>query len=159
MKDNSDRNRQIAHAILCGESVSIIATASGLSRMRCIQILNGYCRDINRSLYIEISCSIEARALPLKIIMEHADEFLQGDDDFEVFGYSPLYRISQIPNYVIKALGLCGILTVEDLLGADMQRLSNCPMLGKKAIKLIGDFIGTYAEEGLRSGRQRPANF
>jgi hypothetical protein len=32
-------------------------------------------------------------------------------------------------------------------------------MLGKKAIKLIGDFIGTYAEEGLRSGRQRPANF
>jgi len=29
--------------------------------------------------------------------------------------------------------------------------LSNCPMLGKKAIKLIVNFIGTYTEEGLRS--------
>ena len=120
--------------------------------MRCsIQILNGYCRNINRSLYIEISGSIEAKTLSLKIIMEHADEFLQGDDELEVFGHSPLYRISQIPNYVIKALGLCGIHTVGDLLAADMQRLSNCPMLGKKALKLIGDFIGTYTEEGLGS--------
>ena len=32
-----------------------------------------------------------------------------------------------------------------------MQRLSNCPMLGKKALKLIGDIIGTYTEEGLGS--------
>ena len=83
--------------------------------------------------------------------MEHADEFLQGDDEFEVFGHSPLYRISQIPNYIIRALGICGIHTVEDLLAADMHRLSNCPMLGKKAINLIVNFIGTYTEEGLRS--------
>ena len=151
MKDNSDRNRQIARAILCGESASIIATESDLSRMRCIQILNGYCRDINRSLYCEIAGSIDARTLSLKIIMEHAGEFLQGNDELEVFGYSPLYRISQIPNYVIKALGLCGIHTVGDLLASDMQRLSNCPMLGKKAIKLIVDFIGNYTEEGLDS--------
>ncbi len=48
--------------------------------------------------------------------MEHADEFMQCDDNIEVFNYSPLYRINQIPNYVINALGLCGIHTVEDLL-------------------------------------------
>ena len=149
MKDNFDRNRQIARAILFGESVAIIATASGLSKKRCIQILNNYCRDINRSLYCEISGSIEARTLSLKIIMEYAGEFLQGNDELEVFSYSPLYRINKIPNYMIKALGLCGIHTLRDLLAADMQRLSNCPMLGKKAIKLIGDFIATYTEKGL----------
>jgi hypothetical protein len=79
--------------------------------------------------------------------MKHADEFIQVSEEAVVFNDSPLYRIKQMPNYVIKALGLCGIHTVEDLLRADMRRLNNCPMLGKKALKLIGDFIGTYSQE------------
>ena len=149
MRDNSDRNRQIARAILCGESASIIATANGLSRQRCIQIVNGYCKDSNRGLYCDISDSLETKNLSLKIIMEHSDEFLQGDDGYDVFNYTSLSRINQLPNYVISALGLCGIHTVDDLVGADTQRLSNCPMIWKKALKAIREFIATYTEEGL----------
>ena len=68
----------------------------------------------------------------MKIILAHANEFMRDDDELDIFNYSPLYRINQIPNYVINALGLCGIHTVEDLIRADIKKLSQYPMLGKR---------------------------
>lgn len=80
--------------------------------------------------------------------MENADEFMQCNDEQEIISNTFLYRIDQIPNYVINALESWGIHTVEDLLKVDMQKLENVPMLGKKAIKLIGDFVSTFTEGG-----------
>ena len=135
----------IAHAILMGESAAIVGKRYGLSATSCMSILRVYCWRLDP--LICKSLRIYNQDVPLQILREYSDTFFnieKADDTITMD--SPIWKVKEFNNTIVKALLCSNINTMRDLSIIEETDLKKIPMIGPKSIKKIIDVLQIQGE-------------
>lgn len=133
---NNKRNVKIAHAFLKGDSAIVVSKRYGLSIPSCVSILRRYCWRLDPYLYN--SLKLECRDIPLRTLREHADIFIDFErSDYSITMDSPIWKINEFNNTIVKALLSSNINTLHDLSVKKENDLKKIPMIGSKSLEII----------------------
>ncbi len=142
---------EIAKSILEGQPIPSCACHYGISKVKCLSIVNDYCSKSDHTLYEQLRYNPFDKLAPLKKLRKHAKEFISGAKRNEhVTLKSSIWALAGVPTMTLDSLWEYEVKTLEELIERNEKELLRYRKIGKvgvaklkTALKYHGFMLGT----------------